>query len=193
MLFSYPPHLTILACVFSDFFFWLTTKCPHAVPKCEQLSYQYIWPTLATYNKSCEWCEVKKKQLSNKSPEDGFPSNYCGRKTVMSLTVYWSLDWKFIAKLKLESRNRNIQYGHQAAILKVTLVKIHRLLSIPTGNVLLKFGLDIQSQTKVRVQQGKSEGFDSCDRPSNLTQIGFESSIFQPVWPWNLMDDPKKQ
>ena len=28
--------------------------------------------------------------------------------------------------------------------------------------------------------QGKSEGFDSCDRPSNLTQIGFNSSIFQP-------------
>ena len=42
-------------------------------------------------------------------------------------------------------------------------------------------------------RQGKSEGFDSCDRPSNLTQIGLKSSIFQHVWPWNLMDDPKKQ
>ena len=41
-------------------------------------------------------------------------------------------------------------------------------------------------------KQGKSEGFDSCDRPSNLTQIGFKSSIFQPVWPRNLMDDPPK-
>ena len=41
-------------------------------------------------------------------------------------------------------------------------------------------------------QQGKSEGFDSCDRPSNITQIGFKS-IFQPLWPWNLMDDQKKQ
>ena len=41
------------------------------------------------------------------------------------------------------------------------------------------------------LEQGKSEGFDSCDRPSNLTQIGFKSSIFQPVWPWYLMDDPK--
>ena len=30
------------------------------------------------------------------------------------------------------------------------------------------------------MQQGKSEGFDSCDRPSNLTQIGFKSSIFRP-------------
>ena len=42
------------------------------------------------------------------------------------------------------------------------------------------------------IEQGKSEGFDSCDRPSNLTQIGFKSSIFQPVWPWNLMDDLEK-
>ena len=24
-------------------------------------------------------------------------------------------------------------------------------------------------------EQGKSEGFDSCDRPSNPTQIGFKS------------------
>ena len=42
-------------------------------------------------------------------------------------------------------------------------------------------------------EQGKSEGFDSCDRPSNLTQIQFKSLIFQPMWPWYLMDDPKKQ
>ena len=43
------------------------------------------------------------------------------------------------------------------------------------------------------LEQGKSEGFDSYDRPSNLTQIGFKSSIFEPVWPWNLMDDLQKQ
>ena len=30
---------------------------------------------------------------------------------------------------------------------------------------------------KVEKKQGKSEGFDSCDRPSNLTQIGFKLSI----------------
>ena len=29
-------------------------------------------------------------------------------------------------------------------------------------------------------KQGKSEGFDICDPPSNLTQIGFKSLIFQP-------------
>ena len=41
-------------------------------------------------------------------------------------------------------------------------------------------------------EQDKSEGFDSCDRPSNLAWIGFESSIFHPGWPWNLMDDLEK-
>ena len=43
----------------------------------------------------------------------------------------------------------------------------------------------------IKKKQGKSEGFDGCDRPSNLTQIGFKSSIFQPVWPWHLMVEPK--
>ena len=50
----------------------------------------------------------------------------------------------------------------------------------------LTFCLDITSVI------GKSEGFDSCDRPSNLTQNGFKSSIFQPVWPWKFMDDLEK-
>ena len=40
-------------------------------------------------------------------------------------------------------------------------------------------------------KQGKSEGFNSCDRPSNLTQIEFKSSIFQPLkfygWPRKTM------
>ena len=44
----------------------------------------------------------------------------------------------------------------------------------------------------ILMKQGKSEGFDSYDRPNNLTQIGFKSSILQPVWPWNLMDDLQK-
>ena len=68
---------------------------------------------------------------------------------------YLSLDLKFKAKLKLESRNRKIQYGRQAAILKVTLLKINRLLSIYTSDVPLNFGLDIQSQTKARVRKPK--------------------------------------
>ena len=29
-------------------------------------------------------------------------------------------------------------------------------------------------------RQGQSEGFDSCDRPSNINQVGFKSTIFWP-------------
>ena len=43
-----------------------------------------------------------------------------------------------------------------------------------------------------QLKQGKSEGFDSCDRLSNLAQIWSNSSIFQPVWPWKLMYDLEK-
>ena len=61
------------------------------------------------------------------------------------------LELIFKAKLKLESGNQKIQYGCLAAILKLTLLKINRLLYIYISIVLLKFGVDIQSQTKVRV------------------------------------------
>ena len=46
--------------------------------------------------------------------------------------------------------------------------------------------------TGLAEKQGKSEGFDSCDRPSNLAQIWSKSSIFQPVWLWNLVYDLEK-
>ena len=42
-------------------------------------------------------------------------------------------------------------------------------------------------------KQGKSEGFDGCDWPDNLTQIGLQSLVFQPVSPWNLMDNLEKK
>ena len=48
-------------------------------------------------------------------------------------------------------------------------------------------------QILLNTKQGKSEGFDSCDRPSNLAQMWSKSSIFQPVWPWNVMFDLEKQ
>ena len=56
----------------------------------------------------------------------------------------------FKAKLKLESGNLKIQYGGQADLLKVTLLKINMLLSIHTCNLLLKFGLDIQRVRKLK-------------------------------------------
>ena len=65
-------HSSMRTWVFSDFFFWLTTKCPHAVPKCKQLSYEYIWPTLATYNKSCYRCDEVKKKPFQQEPRGRF-------------------------------------------------------------------------------------------------------------------------
>ena len=41
-------------------------------------------------------------------------------------------------------------------------------------------------------KQGKSEGFDSCDQPSNQFKL-YSNQIFQPIWPRNLMDDLEKQ
>ena len=68
---------------------------------------------------------------------------------------YWSLDLKFKAKLKLQSGNRKIQHGHQAAILKMTLLKINRLLFIYTSDVPLKFGLIFKA--KLKLDSGKKK------------------------------------
>ena len=74
----------------------------------------------------------------------------------IQVLCHLSLELIFKAKLKLESGNQKIQYGHQAAILKVTSLKINRLLPIYTSIEPTKFGVDIQSQTKVRVRKPKN-------------------------------------
>ena len=76
----------------------------------------------------------------------------------------------------MTSANQRVHSNNDKAVLKIRTICHAWNLSKPA----------------IDNKQGKSEGFDSCNRPSNLTQIGFKSSIFQPVWPWNLMDDPKK-
>ena len=50
-----------------------------------------------------------------------------------SILCRWSLELICKAKLKLESGNQKIQYGRQAAILKVTSLKINRLLPVGTN------------------------------------------------------------
>ena len=64
-----------------------------------------------------------------------------------------------------------IQYGRQVAILKVTLLKINMLLPIHASDVPLKFELDIQNQTKVRVQKPKIQ--------YSLQVAHFESDIIE--------------
>ena len=75
-----------------------------------------------------------------------------------------------ISEFQLELQSGNTQFGSKSAI----------------------FGPVWPWNLMDDLEQGKSEGFDNCDRPSNLTQIGLKSYIFQPLWPWNLMDDLKK-
>ena len=82
---------------------------------------------------------------------------------------HWSLELIFKAKLKLESGNQNIQYACQAAILKLTSLKINRFLPIYISIVPLKFGVDIHSQTEVRVWKPKN--------PTCLPGGHFESDI----------------
>ena len=77
------------------------------------------------------------------------------------LPIYTSiLPLKFGVDIQSQSKvspeTKKIQYGRQAAILKVTSLKINRLLPIYISIVPLKFGVDIQSQTKVRVREPKN-------------------------------------
>ena len=65
----------------------------------------------------------------------------------IQVLCHLSLELIFKAKLKLESGNQKIQYGHQVAILKVTALKINRLLPITTINMHMKFEIEIPKPT----------------------------------------------
>ena len=79
-----------------------------------------------------------------------------GSYTYIQVLCHLNLELIFKAKLKLESGNKKMQYGCLAAILKLTLLKINRLLHIYISIVLLKVGVDIESQTKVTVWKPKN-------------------------------------
>ena len=51
-----------------------------------------------------------------------------------------------------------------------------RIMYIPSSNVSHR----TVNNLVILIKQGKSEGFGSCDQPSNLTQIGLKSSIVRP-------------
>ena len=92
---------------------------------------------------------------------------------------------------------RKIKYACQAAIFKVTLLKINRLL-IDTNDVSLKFGLDIQCQTRVRVWKPKiprwSPGghFKKIDRilPMATNNMHIKCQIEIPKQTWVLLRKP---
>ena len=91
--------------------------------------------------------------------------------------------------LRTESRNRKIQYGHQAAILKMTSMKINRLPPIYTSIVLLNFGVDIRSQTKGRVREPKNPKWPpgshfGSDITENLL-ASYNQHVYE-IWSWNF-------
>ena len=60
-------------------------------------------------------------------------------------------------------------------------------LKRPQPSKVFKFSLNFlhRGSKSVFKKQGKSEGFDSCDLPNNLTQKCIKSLIFQAVWSRN--------
>ena len=103
---------------------------------------------------------VQKPKKSNMATRQTFRK--CGNwKSIRSYSYtqvlsHWSFKFIFKAQLKLESGNQKIQYGCQAAILKLTPLKSNGLLPIYISTVPLKFGVDIRSQTKVWVRKPKN-------------------------------------
>ena len=101
-----------------------------------------------------------------------------------------------------ESRNRKMQHGCQAAILKMTSLKINRLLPIYISIVPLKFGVDIQSQTKVRVRKQKNprwppggnfeSDFAENQRPLPMTTINMHMKFWIeiPKQTWLMFRKP---
>ena len=103
---------------------------------------------------------VQKPQKSNMATRQPFRKwgnwKSIGSYSYTQLLSHWSFEFIFKAKLKLESGNQKIQYGCQAAILKLIPLKINRLLPIYTIIESLKFRVHVQSQTKVRVWKPKN-------------------------------------
>ena len=104
---------------------------------------------------------------------------------------HWSFEFIFKAKLKLESGNQKIQYGCQAAILKLTPMKINRLLPIYISTVPLSLGVDIQSQTKVRVCKPRNAiwlpggHFESDIAKNQYTSAYDHHQHAHKIWNWN--------
>ena len=86
------------------------------------------------------------------------------------------LELKFKANLKLESGNQKMQYGHQAAILKVTSLKIKGLLPMTTISMHMKFEIEIPKQTWLTLR-----------KPCHLQRPETEKSNMaarRPFWQW---------
>ena len=81
----------------------------------------------------------------------------------MQVMCHWSLNLIFRAKLKLESGNRKSNIASRWQILKVTSLKINRLLPIATNNVYMKF----KFQSKLELRSGNHVTYRRTDRQTD--------------------------
>ena len=90
---------------------------------------------------------------------DGWPWKTIGH--LFNATASFVYHFVAIGEFKLDLQSGNAQFGSNSTI----------------------FFAVWPWKLKDDLEQGKSEGFDSCDRPSNLTQIGFKPSSYSPETP----------
>ena len=85
---------------------------------------------------------------------------------------------RFYTKYDIPERDTDIPHLSACLIIYIYIIFGRKMHLIPLWFTLPKPSV---AQCFIR-KHSKSEWFDSCDWPSNLTQIGLKSSIFQPVW-----------
>ena len=86
----------------------------------------------------------------------------------------------------LQSVNQKIQYGRQAAILKVVSLKINRLLPMATINMHMKFEIEIPKETWLMLRKpyrlqtdgqtdGRTDKVNPVYPPSNFIGQGYKN------------------
>ena len=108
---------------------------------------------------------------------------------LLQVMCYWSLKLIFMATLKIESGHPKLQYGGQAAIMKVTLLKINKLLPIiAISDIHMGFKIGISKQTRVTSRKpcrlltdGRTDNQRQPERQSDR-----QIDTMNPVYPYQL-------
>ena len=134
-----------------------------------------IWTLKLKFQSKLELRSGNHAKKSNMAARQPFWKWHCWKSIgffpYTQVMCQWSLDLIFKAKLKLESANRKIQYVGQAAILKVTSLKIYRLLAIAIYNMHTKFEIEIPRHIRVTLQKPcRLQTYGQTDRRTRWIQ-----------------------
>ena len=101
------------------------------------------------------------------------------------------------SQTKVRVRKQKIQYGRQAAILKVTTLKINRLLPMATINMHMKFEIEIPKQTWLMLRKpcrlqtdGRTDGQGESSIPP-LQLIWISTYLITKNFPQSKKKYPK--